>query len=219
MFGVWVTARHCMTQGHTTMQFCCHVPCRSVSLHSSKKKAIASSRLRTLAMRLTSTLGPRPTSKVGNSTCCCSTYPLACCAHLAKANMVYLGGDADLDLFVDLTDHNSVAAAQLKTKCMLNMASCQLRLGKNQECIDVCSEVLSTHPDNVKALYRRGQARLVLKQKDSAIADLRKALARYAVSQGSMWCVICVIMWPADTVTEITQWCHGFAGLQSKSAR
>jgi tetratricopeptide (TPR) repeat protein len=70
---------------------------------------------------------------------------------------------------------------------MLNMASCYLRLGDNAKCVSVCSDVLNVSPDNVKALYRRGQAQLALNNKKAAISDLKKAFDRCVVQPFPFW--------------------------------
>ncbi len=43
-----------------------------------------------------------------------------------------------------------------------------------------CSEVLAASPADRKALYRRGQAHLALRNHAQAASDLRGALARFA---------------------------------------
>ncbi|EIE21179.1 hypothetical protein COCSUDRAFT_48306 [Coccomyxa subellipsoidea C-169] len=78
----------------------------------------------------------------------------------------------------NLSGHTSQSATDIASKCMLNLASCYLRLNDYRACITECSEVLKTDPNNMKALYRRGQAHLALHSQAAAVADLRKALAR-----------------------------------------
>jgi hypothetical protein len=41
--------------------------------------------------------------------------------------------------------------------CLLNLASCGLKLQRHAEVVQYTSEVLTSEPNNVKALYRRGQ--------------------------------------------------------------
>ena len=77
-------------------------------------------------------------------------------------------------------DHASAAAHELRTKCALNLASCHLRLAEYPAVVRECSEVLTTSPNERKALYRRGQAHLALCQHAQAVSDLRAALARCA---------------------------------------
>lgn len=74
--------------------------------------------------------------------------------------------------------YTSQNAAAVRMKCMLNLASCHLRLNKYDACISECSQVLQTDPDNMKALYRRGQAHLAVQNNVAAVSDLRRALGR-----------------------------------------
>lgn len=75
----------------------------------------------------------------------------------------------------NITLHTTNEAKDLRISCLNNLASCQLNLTQYADCVDSCSEVLTQDVSNRKALYRRGQARMKLKQ-TSAIQDLEKAL-------------------------------------------
>lgn len=48
---------------------------------------------------------------------------------------------------------------QLKLANMLNLSACYLRLARYSDCVLACSAVLELDGDNVKALFRRAQAR------------------------------------------------------------
>ena len=66
--------------------------------------------------------------------------------------------------------------AELFTPLLLNKALCCLKLQKFGECIDSCSQVLEVNRNNVKALYRRGVARIENKELGPGKRDLLCAL-------------------------------------------
>jgi tetratricopeptide (TPR) repeat protein len=59
--------------------------------------------------------------------------------------------------------------------CLLNRAASNLKLSKWQEVIDDCSEVLAAQPKNVKALFRRAKAYLLMGRLDEAEEDIYRA--------------------------------------------
>ncbi|CAH3148068.1 unnamed protein product [Pocillopora meandrina] len=65
---------------------------------------------------------------------------------------------------------------QLKAACLLNLSACQGKLGQYDFVALNCTKVLSLWPENIKALYRRGQAFVILNEFEKARGDLEKAL-------------------------------------------
>lgn len=67
------------------------------------------------------------------------------------------------------------AIYQINTIACLNIAAVELKLN-NADCAKkACDEVLLNDPNNAKALYRRGQAHISLKNYDDALVDLESA--------------------------------------------
>jgi tetratricopeptide (TPR) repeat protein len=58
-----------------------------------------------------------------------------------------------------------------------NMALCYIKTDKKDRAIDVCTNALTFDPNNVKALFRRGQVYLAKNNLDKAEEDLKAALA------------------------------------------
>ncbi|XP_055677064.1 peptidyl-prolyl cis-trans isomerase D [Lutzomyia longipalpis] len=57
----------------------------------------------------------------------------------------------------------------------VNIAAVHMKSNNFVETIQVCSEALKLHPTNSKALFRRGQAEIELKNYENAISDLKRA--------------------------------------------
>jgi len=64
----------------------------------------------------------------------------------------------------------------LKIPCYLNIAACKLKIGDYQDVIKNCDDVLKVQPDNIKALFRKGQALNTLDVWDEAKQLLSRAL-------------------------------------------
>jgi hypothetical protein len=79
----------------------------------------------------------------------------------------------------------SAEGRELRRACALNYASCCLQLNKHAEAAEACEEVLQGDEGNVKALYRRGQARQALGQLQGAEEDLAAAETRTRESGGT----------------------------------
>ncbi|KAG1942742.1 peptidyl-prolyl cis-trans isomerase FKBP5 [Pimephales promelas] len=58
----------------------------------------------------------------------------------------------------------------------LNLALCYLRLREYSQTVDNCNKVMELDPENEKALYRRGEARLLRNEFSLALVDFRKVL-------------------------------------------
>jgi tetratricopeptide (TPR) repeat protein len=75
----------------------------------------------------------------------------------------------------NLVGHTSKEARDLELSCSLNLMSCYLKTKQFSEAVALGTEVLSNNPNNLKALYRRGQAYKELGQLKLAVPDLKKA--------------------------------------------
>ncbi|CAM6089988.1 unnamed protein product [Calypogeia fissa] len=73
-------------------------------------------------------------------------------------------------------DEQKKKAKVLKVTCNLNNAACKLKLKDHKEAVKLTTKVLEVEPQNVKALYRRGQAYIELYDLDVAEWDYKKAL-------------------------------------------
>eukprot|EP00898_Chlorokybus_atmophyticus_P000345 jgi/Chlat1/1310/Chrsp118S01715 len=75
----------------------------------------------------------------------------------------------------DVSNLSSAEAVALRKSCLLNLASCYLKTKQFGATAQVCTEVLNDDHNNLKALYRRGQAYLANNKIRPAIADLERA--------------------------------------------
>jgi FK506-binding protein 4/5 len=67
-------------------------------------------------------------------------------------------------------------ALKVRRACHANAAACHLKLKAWREASTACDAVLKEEPENVKALFRRSQASVELKEHREAVRDLRKVL-------------------------------------------
>ncbi|KXJ23190.1 peptidyl-prolyl cis-trans isomerase FKBP4 [Exaiptasia diaphana] len=65
----------------------------------------------------------------------------------------------------------------IKVAGHLNLAACHLKLGNNFKCIKACEKALGIDKENIKALFRRGKARLALKDYSSSKSDFLAVLS------------------------------------------
>ena len=82
-------------------------------------------------------------------------------------------------------EHTSAEAADLRKACRLNLASCYLNMGRNQEAATLCSGVLAGDRANRKALYQWGLARAALRDSSGAVPDLEAAVVASPAAEWS----------------------------------
>lgn len=74
-----------------------------------------------------------------------------------------------------LSDEERDHVRELKVACLSNLAASQLKLQIPHSAAKNCSKVLEADPNNLKALYRRGQALMFMNDFDSAREDIERA--------------------------------------------
>jgi tetratricopeptide (TPR) repeat protein len=94
----------------------------------------------------------------------------------AAAAAKYERGAANLEA------HATREAVALRASCLANIASCYLQLERWADCAAACEAVLAGDAENVKALFRRGQALAALGEHAAAAADLARAAERAPAS-------------------------------------
>merc|ERR1712113_153588 len=83
----------------------------------------------------------------------------------------------DLFGYIDnFSTENKRKAKELKQACELNGAACHLKLDNFKAAKALCNDVLQEENSNVKALFRRGQACLQLREFEDSIHDLKRVL-------------------------------------------
>lgn len=80
----------------------------------------------------------------------------------------------------ELSASEQAEIKKLRLTCCLNLGACKIKLSKWEEAIKACDMALELEPDNVKALYRRAEARVkpgkaTAYDTDLAIKDLALA--------------------------------------------
>lgn len=86
----------------------------------------------------------------------------------------YIGGEAS-EPAIDVEEGKMEEATTLFTSSLLNAATCANKLQEFAEAVGLCSRALAADDTSVKALFRRGTARMHLGEFSDAKADLRKA--------------------------------------------
>lgn len=84
----------------------------------------------------------------------------------------------DAGMAQELSSSNAEVSQQLKAvavPCLLNRAACSLKLQQPREAIMDCHNVLQTDSTNTKALFRKGQAHVAVRELDDAIECFTKA--------------------------------------------
>jgi len=97
---------------------------------------------------------------------------------LDRAAKKYKKAIGFVDSDYSLTDEQKIQSKNLKVPCLLNLAACKLKAKEWRDAIDNCNKALEIDKENVKALYRRGQAYNELDDWDLSKSDLKKALEK-----------------------------------------
>jgi tetratricopeptide (TPR) repeat protein len=82
-----------------------------------------------------------------------------------------------IDKFGNNNDAKNTEERDLLIPCHLNVAACQLKLGKPGTALGTCEKVLKLDKKNVKGLYRKGCALTDLAEYDDAKSALKECLA------------------------------------------
>lgn len=109
----------------------------------------------------------------------------------AKRGQVFEILPLEEETSLPLKSTDIMALEQLDTSCRLNYAACQLKLGDYTSVIVQTSEVLSRSPRHLKALFRRGQAYLLLNRNLELASEdfksLRKVLENKKMENSPEW--------------------------------
>eukprot|EP00931_Biecheleriopsis_adriatica_P118668 TRINITY_DN94015_c0_g1_i1.p1 TRINITY_DN94015_c0_g1~~TRINITY_DN94015_c0_g1_i1.p1 ORF type:complete len:582 (-),score=196.91 TRINITY_DN94015_c0_g1_i1:76-1821(-) len=84
---------------------------------------------------------------------------------------------SDMFSYIDnFKPENKEKASELKKVCFLNSAACYLKLSEHFEAKGACDKVLKEDSQNVKAVFRRAQAQLGMKNFIECMADCKKVM-------------------------------------------
>lgn len=81
-----------------------------------------------------------------------------------------------ITLNAQLEDEDQKAIKTLRRNCFLNIAACQLLVKSYNYVVYNCTQALEIDPNNMKGLYRRGQAYFALSQYEQARNEFLQAL-------------------------------------------
>lgn len=65
---------------------------------------------------------------------------------------------------------------KLRVQCYSNLAACQMKAGSYEYVVANCTKALCTEPNNVKCIFRRASAYLMLQNWDSCRSDIQEGL-------------------------------------------
>ncbi|KAG2425391.1 hypothetical protein HXX76_013805 [Chlamydomonas incerta] len=111
----------------------------------------------------------------GNELFKAGKYGEAVARYSSALRYVGRSGFADPQAAEEVGEEQQAALEQAVVSCLLNRAACRLKLGKAEAALADAGAVLEQAPDNVKALFRAGQARAALKDYSGALAELKRA--------------------------------------------
>merc|ERR1712025_304001 len=94
------------------------------------------------------------------------------CDFYSKALGVFSESDLKKE---ELKDEEKAEIKKNQASCHSNTALCKLKLKQFADCIESCDKALEIEPENVKAIYRRGQAHAYNGNNPSALVDLKEA--------------------------------------------
>nr|CCA14206.1 peptidylprolyl cistrans isomerase putative [Albugo laibachii Nc14] len=93
----------------------------------------------------------------------------------AEAAAKYEEGASYLDDLYDAEEEDQAKMKEIQTICYVNASMCHLKLENYTEAAAVSSKAIKNDKNNIKALYRRGLARMHLNDLDRAKEDLLTA--------------------------------------------
>src|SRR3989338_5304264 len=94
----------------------------------------------------------------------------------AAAAAQYINGLSYLRDLYDLSPEEEAEVNSLRVQLNVNTATCCFKLDRFAQALENCNDALRLEPGNVKALFRRSQCHIKLKDFAAAVADLKLAL-------------------------------------------